>query len=424
MRFGKHDFFQLACLATLALNVVFGESAAAGQFTSLHSFAGEPNDGGSPNSALTPGGSKLYGTTARGGADDGGTVYSMNSDGSGFQLLHSFAADSGGGLFPFGGLTLSGSTLFGTTWNGGPAAAGTIYSMNTDGSNFQVLHTFAGGANDGGMPAGALILSGSTLLGVTQMGGLNNDGTVFSMNVNGNGFQLMHSFGSSALDGLSPLAGMTLSGSTLFGTTNSGGSKDTGTVFSLNTDGTGFQVLHSFGSIAGEGTRPESGLTLSGSTLFGTTPFGGADGFGTVFSMNTDGTGVQLLHSFAIAASDGALPETDLRVSGSTLFGTTPLGGANGGGTVYSMNSDGSAFQLLHSFAASPGNPPVLDLTLNGSTLIGATASGGTNTMGMVFAISIPEPSSLVLASVGLAMLLGFAGRRQALRDRSFSPTP
>jgi len=85
-------------------------------------------------------------------------------------------------------------------------------------------------------------------------------------------------------DGGNPWAGLTLSGSTLYGTTYSGGSSGWGTVFKINTDGAGFKVLKNFA--LSDGGNPWAGLTLSGSTLYGTASRGGDFDYGTVFKIN------------------------------------------------------------------------------------------------------------------------------------------
>jgi len=70
--------------------------------------------------------------------------------------------------------------------------------------------------------------------------------------------------------------------------------------------------------------------------LYGTTPYGGASGGGTVFAINTDGTGFRNLHSFT-GGSDGANPFAGLILSGNTLYGTASSGGSSGSGTVFSI---------------------------------------------------------------------------------------
>jgi uncharacterized repeat protein (TIGR03803 family) len=127
-----------------------------------------------------------------------------------------------------------------------------------------------------------------------------------------------------------------LSGSTLYGTTYSGGSSGSGTVFAANTNGTGFRVLHSFAA-GSDGANPYVGLILSGNTLYGTAYSGGRRGDGTVFAVNTDGTGFTTLHSFT-GGSDGSYPVGSLILSGNTLYGTASGGGSSGDGTVFSLS--------------------------------------------------------------------------------------
>ena len=80
----------------------------------------------------------------------------------------------------FGGLILSGNTLYGTTWLGGSSGHGTVFAMNTDGTGFTTLHNFTGG-QDGANPQAALILSDNTLYGMARYGGIHGDGTVLSI---------------------------------------------------------------------------------------------------------------------------------------------------------------------------------------------------------------------------------------------------
>src|SRR5258706_232383 len=106
-------------------------------------------------------------------------------------------------------------------------------------------------------------------------------------------------------DGANPYAGLILSGNTLYGTAYLGGSSGNGAGFAVNTDGTGFTNLHSFAGYPTDGADPQAGLILSGNTLYGTASQGGISGQGTVFAVNTDGTGFTNLHSFAGYPTDG-----------------------------------------------------------------------------------------------------------------------
>jgi len=81
-----------------------------------------------------------------------------------------------------------------------------------------------------------------------------------------------------------------------------------------------YKVLKNFSRSDGEG--PCGGLVLSGSTLYGTTVSGGSPGnYGVVFKVNTDGSGYAVLKNFT--GGDGAYPEASLVLAGSTVYGTT-----------------------------------------------------------------------------------------------------
>jgi len=399
-------------MATAALALIpCIPSAHATLVQILHSFQ-TSNDGRQPAAGLTLVGSTLYGTASTGGASGNGTVFSINSDGSNYQTLHSFQSTADGAV-PYAGLTQVGSSLYGTASSGGTFGDGTVFSINPDGSNFQNLHSFQS-STDGGSPFAGLTQVGSTLYGTAFTGGAYDDGTVFSINPDGSNPQTLYSFQGSG-DGAEPAAGLTLVGSTLYSTAALGGTFGHGTVFSIHPDGSDLQTLHSFQGIGGDGAVPGAGLTLVGSTLYGTTGAGGTFNHGTVFSVNVDGSDFQTLHSFQDAGGDGSTPGAGLTQVGSTLYGTTYYGGTLGFGTVFSINVNGSDFQILHSFQAngSDGAVPEAGLTLDGSTLYGTTYGGGAFGSGTVFAISVPEPSTVTLAATGLLGLAGWGWRQR-----------
>ena len=153
---------------------------------------------------------------------------------------------------------------------------GTIFKINTDGTSFAQLHSFVGGAADGQHPSfSALIVSGNTLYGMTPEGGTAGQGTIFRINTDGSSFAILHTFTAASGDGWDPDGSLVLSGNTLYGMTRQGGG-GAGTIFQINTDGSGYSRLHTFlGASTGDGANPVGTLTALGSLLYGTTPVGG-----------------------------------------------------------------------------------------------------------------------------------------------------
>lgn len=397
----RHGLRTIVCAS-----IVFGfwtSAHATVPIDILHTFSGDA-DGGRPIAGLTVVGPKIYGT-AGGSVPIVGTVFSMNHDGSDYNVLHSFNTSSiNDGQFPYGTLTSVGITLYGTTSAGGSAGGfGTVFSMNLDGSNYRVRHSF--NQADGRDPQAALTLVGSTLYGTTVDGGSTFGGTVFKMSLDGSGFQSIHTF-ASGTDGGGPRAAITPVGSTLYGTASAGGAHGDGTVYSMNLDGSNFQVLHSFAGGVNDGQEPYGALLNIGSTLYGTTRLGGFYAAGTVFSMNLDGSNFKLLHTINPSVGDGSRPHAGLIIAESTLYGTTAGNDNQGGGTVFAMSLDGAKFQTLYTFSGGiDGKNPFAALAIHDSTLFGTTYAGGTG-HGTVYSLPVPEPSAYLLAGLGFVGLV------------------
>ncbi|MEO8585397.1 MAG: choice-of-anchor tandem repeat GloVer-containing protein [Acidobacteriota bacterium] len=385
---------------------VFRISTGGNLFQVLYAFAGFSNDGGRPWASLIPDGSGyLYGTTAFGGFSYEGIVFRIRSDGTGFRLLHAFSGGLDDGAEPRASLLLDrAGNLYGTTTRGGLSDRGIAFKLRKDGTSFQLIHTFIGGASDGARPLSGLILDGAdNLYGTTSEGGLSDLGTVFRMKTDGTGFQLLHEFTVNATGGAPPFASLVLDGSgNLYGTTLYGGSGLHGTIFKLRSDGTGFLVLHSFTDRADDGKWPSAPLIVDGvGNLYGTTSSGGSSGLGgTVFTLRADGTGFHVLHSFTGDRSDGGGPTGVIRDAFGNLYGTTNSGGPSQAGTIYTLRTDGTAYQVLHSFGDEPGDGrnPVASLFFDGSgTLVGTTLGGGVGGTGTVFALSIGGRRTVVM---------------------------
>jgi uncharacterized repeat protein (TIGR03803 family) len=339
----------------------------------VFSFSG--TNGQFPYGSLTLGGSTLYGMTEYGGLNGYGSIFSFPATGGTPATLFSF--DATHGAYPTGNLTLSGSTLYGMTPTGGGNGVGTVFSIPVTGGTPTTLFSLT--STTGEYPEGNLTLSGSTLYGMTNSGGTNGDGTVFSIPVTGGTPTVLASLNSTS--GENPYGSLTLSGSTLYGMTNAGGTSGDGTIFSVPVTGGTPTVLASFNGTNGE--NPYGSLTLSGSTLYGMTNAGGADDEGTLFSIPVTGGTPTTLLSFN--GTDGGAAFGDLTLSGSTLYGMTAGGGSNGTGAVFSIPLTGGNPTTLLSLTGANGQYPRGGLTLSGSTLYGMAFMGGANSDGTIF---------------------------------------
>jgi len=172
----------------------------------------------------------------------------------------------------------------------------------------------------------------------------------------------------------------------LYGTTYQGGAYGYGTVFELSNSGQE-TVLHSFAGGTTDGCYPIGTPVMDHlGNLYGTTNSCGSSNLGTVWKLSKNGTET-LLHSFA--GSDGAYPQASvIRDAKGNLYGTTQQGGTSGDGTVYELNKQG-VVTMLYSFTGLNGNYWVGDLIRDASgNLYGTTNGGGTYGYGMVFELT------------------------------------
>ena len=317
------------------------------------------------------------------------------------KTLMNFENSSGSN--PEGSLTLSGNSFYGITQYGGLYNDGVIFKINKDGSGYDTLMNFNGinGAN----PQGYLVLSGDSFYGITENGGTYNDGVIFKINTNGTGYKILMNF--TVTIGTNLYFGpLTLSKNTLYGTTQKGGEYGKGVIFKVNTDGTGFATLMSFNSNIGCTPKGVS-LIVSGNTIFGTTNYGGdnSNNYGVIFKINTDGTNYSVLQSFN--KLNGYEP-CAITLLGKTLFGVCFSGGVeydnsnNGDGVIFKIDTDGTAFDTLMSFYGSNGNGPWGIYAVSGNTLYSMTVEGGSNNNGVIYKINTDGS--------GFEVLLNFDG--------------
>ncbi len=240
----------------------------------------------------------------------------------------------------------------------------------------------------GDYPWGSLTFSGNKLYGMESESGANSgatsSGTIFSINPDGSGIKDIFDFAPET--GCTPNGSLTISGSMMYGMTMVGGNADHpgGCLFSIHTDGTGFKKLVEF--TGANGYSPHGSLLLSGNVLYGMTYGGGANQQGNIFSVNTDGSGFKVLYDCP-AYEGGIYPFGDLIISGNILYGMFSQSAKNGVGCIFSIHTDGTNYKDIFDFDSKNGGHPLGSLTLSGNVLYGMTERGGAGEMGCVFSV-------------------------------------
>jgi uncharacterized repeat protein (TIGR03803 family) len=342
----------------------------------------------------------LYGTASTGGRNNDGTIFKVSRDGTTYLDLWYFDGKTTG-AFPYAALaTASDNNFYGTTSEGGKHGVGTLFRFNPQTNALTVLHHFT-------VVEGAPVTApfqpvyGGSLYGVT------GSGTTYSLAPATGAYKKLHK-------APGPMWGPFIYGSdlNLYGTTQTGGSNNLGTVFSMSPTSEAVNVVYNFSG--GDGSAPESSvLQLAGANtdLYGTTDSGGGGSNGTFFRMTTGGslvwsTGFDPYGGGVTCNVDGGNPAAALVSAGTGLFyGTASLGGNNCWGTVLEVDSSGVLQELLdfgECAACNFGEQP--DATLledtNGSfyglTVSGGTPNGQTNPMGNLYVLTPPNPIQII----------------------------
>jgi parallel beta-helix repeat protein/uncharacterized repeat protein (TIGR03803 family) len=333
----------------------------------------------------------VVGLTDNGGAVGYGLMFGMDTSDPQYEVMYDFEPNCQDGRWPTYCSKLIQDQIqpnyfFGTTPSGGKYNKGAIFRIDSTGTDYSILYEFRGYPADGNGPTGELFQFGDVLYGTTTNGGPMDYGTMFRINRDGTGYALLHSF-TGGTNGYRPSnGGLAWDGSYFYGTTMYGGTNGYGCIYRINMDGTGYTYLFSF--LSANGYYPYGTLAFDAAYLYGVARQGGVN-YGTVYRILKDGSGFNVLHTFA-AAVDGRNPCAGLLLQGSVLYGTT-YSGATGmtGGTAFRINNDGTLYSILHSFTGTPdGSNTYGGLTMVGGMLYGMSYRGGLNNYGSIYKLS------------------------------------
>jgi uncharacterized repeat protein (TIGR03803 family) len=312
-----------------------------------------------------------------------------------FTVLFTFTNVSQG-FEPWGPLALDAAgNIYGTAFYGGGASNyGTVFKVDTGGT-LSVLHSFTG-IPDGFWPQGGLVVdkSGQFVFGATPRGGNKSKlcsgacGTIFRLTQAGEEKMIYRfgrmnkQFGAFPQFGLSGDANPNIYGSATFG-----GPDDTGVIFRVAKGA--YTVLYTFTGARGngDGTYPQGPVIPdSAGNLYGTTGYGGAFGYGTVFKIDPTGKET-VLYSFT-GGIDGGQPQYNLVLdSAGNLYGTTVSSQfLSGGGTIFRLDPNGN-LKVLYTFPRLLNEERASGLVMDAAgNLYGTTGVLGTG--GILFKLS------------------------------------
>ncbi len=262
-----------------AMGTVF-EIDANGNFTTLHNFAGAPDDGNGPEGLVLGANGTYYGLTNGGGANcitglfGCGNAFNMTASGS-LATLYNFCSQTNcnDGSSPLSLIKASDGNLYGTTLGGGTNGAhcGVAFRL-TPGGKFTVLHNF--GTANGCFVSSLTQGNDGNFYGTAGAAGTHGLGTIFKMTATGQ-VTTLYNFCSQlhCVDGASPNPGLVLANDGNFYGTTRGTAGQTewnySVIFSISPTGT-YSVLHSFNSNA-EGTSGGGLMQATDGSFYGAT---------------------------------------------------------------------------------------------------------------------------------------------------------
>lgn len=342
---------------------IFRFNTRSGELTVLHSFQ-EPSS--TPISGLVKSNGRLWGLSDK-------VVFVINLDGSDYKVVHEFNEASG--LSPVSALTVVENTIMGVCKKGGANGQGVIFRFGWNVGDYEPLHSF--GSEDQANPGGRLVFWNNRIWGACTINGGDNR-TLYSVDTSGKNFKLETAQ-------VTSLSANMAAGNGLFFFANVTSNQTTSDrLMRFNDESTEFHTIYEFQNANLH--SPVSALSTAAGSIFASTSGYAYDSAIGVFSISLDGTGMKSHLTRKLLGQGFRLNE--LVKVGGNFFGSAYSGALNHKGILFSMDTSGSNYVVLHEFSGDDGTTPSGELLWDDHKLIGVTSLGGSENLGVVYQIN------------------------------------
>jgi uncharacterized repeat protein (TIGR03803 family) len=397
------------------IGVLFEYNYSTNAYTKLFDFTGTAGSfpGSNPLGQLCVVGTKLYGLTSLGGANNIGVLFEYDYTTSTYVLKYDMVLSTGS--TPQGSLTKVGSKLYGMATFGGSTTpgGGVIFEYDYGSSTYTKLTDLLTGAGNGANPTGELMLAANgKLYGLTRFGGASNAGALFEYDLSGPTYTKKADFVSNAAVGGQPLGSLIqVNTGKVYGLTSNGGVASGGVLFQYNISNAAYAKKVDLNSSDG-GTPNGHLIQASNGKLYGLASVGGTNNVGVIFEWDkTSSTYTKKID--LISSTHGSTPMGSLlQATNNILYGVTSAGGTSAVGTLFEYNPSTNAITKRVDFTGNAGTNPggapygALIQATNGK-LYGMTKQGGSAGQGVIFEF---DPSTNAYSKkVDLAAASGYS---------------
>ena len=388
-----------------SMGVVFEFNVQSNTIAKKIDFAGSLN-GQQPAASLAKAfNGKLYGTTQLGGTNLIGEIFEYDNQTN--TLVKKIDFNGTNGSRPSGSLLeVFKGKMFGMSYIGGSNNMGVLFEYNVGTNVHTVKHDFDG-LLTGKNPKGSLLNTiGGRVFGLTYRGGVNDEGVLFEYDAVNDTIYNRYNFGGA--NGINPWGSLCeASNGKLYGMTELGGVNNEGVLFEFDPTTNSFAKKVDFDSASSGRYGIGSLISASNGKLYGCVSWGGVNDDGVLIEYTPGATSVTKKHDFDLLVS-GSYPFGALiQATNGKLYGLTKNGGTTNDGVLFEYDYNTSVFTKKAEFNGANGSKPSYTQLLELPTVIGIEESEENKLIAVypnpnagLFAVELKNSSLVIVSDV------------------------